>query len=495
MKKIHNSIIVVFFLAALFACTDELSNPPIGLLTAEQVVSDPTVTTIESSVKSSYEPLKNTLNGIIDGWRWDLGTIFRNDIVLQDIASNDMNKKWNPDGDQPWMDKIADFSFTAENPAFNGIWVYDYEGISRVNLALSFLTNDELIQKTGLSQERRNQLLAETYFLRAYYYFDLVNNFGDVPLVFKTPASFEEAQAASVRSTADEVKAQINTDLSASIAAVTSGKYPDGSEPWRVSKGAILALQAKVALFNKDWSTVLSIISELDGLGYYSLNANYFDSFDAAKEFTEDEVIFVYDHRSGETPRVGNGLGAPTDWGFFAPTDDFLAAFEANDPRLLYTIDVPNKRSNKILGSTTDYKGNDDGPGNKVYIRYADVLLWKAEALIETEDLSGAITIINQIRARARTSPTADGSAIPPETLADRPGSSDKSQVMDWLMSERRVELGFESQRFNDLKRWGTAKSVLTGLGRNFQDHNYLFPIPQRDIDKSGGTITQNPGY
>ena len=48
---------------------------------------------------------------------------------------------------------------------------------------------------------------------------------------------------------------------------------------------------------------------------------------------------------------------------------------------------------------------------------------------------------------------------------------------------------------FNDLKRWGTAKTVLTGLGRNFQDHNYLYPIPQRDIDKSGGTITQNAGY
>ena len=62
-------------------------------------------------------------------------------------------------------------------------------------------------------------------------------------------------------------------------------------------------------------------------------------------------------------------------------------------------------------------------------------------------------------------------------------------------MHERRVELGFESQRFNDLKRQGTAKTGLTGLGRNFQDHNYLYPISQRDIDKSGGTITQNAGY
>jgi hypothetical protein len=55
--------------------------------------------------------------------------------------------------------------------------------------------------------------------------------------------------------------------------------------------------------------------------------------------------------------------------------------------------------------------------------------------------------------------------------------------------------LGFESQRFNDLKRWGLAKDFLTGLGKNFQDKNYLYPIPQGEIDKSGGGITQNPGY
>ena len=128
-------------------------------------------------------------------------------------------------------------------------------------------------------------------------------------------------------------------------------------------------------------------------------------------------------------------------------------------------------------------------------MRYADVMLWKAEALNETGNFAGAVAIINQIRARARTSATADGSIVPPGTLADRPASSSTAEIAAWIMSERRVELGFESHRFNDLKRWGTAQAVLTNLGRNFQDYNYLYPIPQRDIDKSGGTITQNPGY
>jgi hypothetical protein len=65
--------------------------------------------------------------------------------------------------------------------------------------------------------------------------------------------------------------------------------------------------------------------------------------------------------------------------------------------------------------------------------------------------------------------------------------------IKDWLIHERRVELGFESHRYNDLRRWGIAKDVLGSRG--FQDHNYLYPIPQGEIDKSGGSITQNAGY
>ncbi len=493
MKNIFKSILVIFFFTSLTGCTDELENNPIGLLTLEQVDLNPSIATIESSVKSSYEPLKNTLNGIIPGWKWNLGTVFRNDIILQDIASNDMNKKWNPDGDQPWMDEIGNFNFTPENQAFNGIWVYNYEGISRVNLAIGFLTNTEIIQNAGMGDARKNQLLAESYFLRAYYYFDLVNNFGDVPLVLSSPESFEEAFSVSVRAPADEVRTQINSDLLEAKAIASNAKYPDASEPWRASKGAIIALQAKLALFNEDWSTVLSLISELDGLGNYSLNANYFDSFDADLEFIDNEVIFAYDHRSNETPENTNGIRFVVGWGFFAPTDNFVAAFEPNDPRLLYTTtaDPSDKRSFKIIGSTTDMIDY----GNKVYIRYADVLLWKAEALNETGDYVGAVDIINQIRTRARTSATADGSAIPAGTLPDRGSSIDPSEIKNWLMSERRVELGFESQRFNDLKRWGTAQTFLTALGKNFQSHNNLYPIPQLDIDKSGGSISQNPGY
>jgi hypothetical protein len=490
MKYIY-ILITFFFTAILTGCTSELDNEPIGKLTENLVDTELAAVTLEALVSSSYQPLSNTLNGVVPGWRWDLGTVFRNDIVLQDIAANDMNKKWNPDGDQPWMDKVSDFSFTSENQAFNGIWVYDYIAINRLNQGVGFLTDGETVPNAGMSEARKNQLLSEAYFLKAYYYFDLVNNFGDVPLLTKSPKSFEEAIAASVRAAKGDVLAQIATDLTEAKSLASNAKYADPSQPWRASKGAIIALQAKVALFAQDWSTVLTLITELDELGHYGLNAEYFDSFDANLEFTENEVIFAYDHRSNETPNITNGLRDVVGWGFFAPTDDFIAEFEPNDPRLLYTTtaDPNNKVSYKIRGSVAD---NPDF-GNKIYIRYADVLLWKAEALLETGDLSGAVDIINLIRNRARTSSTADGSVIPAGTLADRSSSINVSEVKGWLMHERRVELGFESQRFNDLKRWGTAETELSSKG--FQSQHNLYPIPQIDIDKSGGTITQNPGY
>ena len=479
---------------SLVSC--DLHQDPIGLLTPGQISTDPTLNSVKVSVTSSYQMLASTLN-LLGEWRWDLGTVFRNDFIVYDIASDDVKKKWNPDGDQAWMDQVQNFNFTASNQAFNGQWSYDYEGISRTNLAISYLTDAAITAKIGIDPALKDRLLGEVYFLRAFYYFDLVNNFGGVPLVLKPLSSFDEAYSVAKRETPDKVYAQISADLAQAKTLLPNSKYSDPVEPWRASKGAVLALQAKVALYNQQWPDVISIVTELEGLNFYSLNANYFDSFDVAKEATETEVIFDYDHQSLQTPRKGNGLCAPLDWGFIAPTDNFLAEFEPDDPRLLYTVNVTDKAVYKLLGATnTIYKGNDDAPSNKIYIRLADVLLWKAEAYNETGNYPQAIAIINTIRNRARTSVTVSGPLPPPGTLPDRSVASvDKNEIMGWLMHERRVELGFESQRFNDLKRWAIAKQVLTALGKNFQDFNYLYPIPQGEIDKSGGTITQNPGY
>lgn len=494
MNTKYKAAAAVLIMSA-FSCTD-LHKDPIGLLTPEQISTDPTLNSVKLSVTSSYQMLSSTLN-LLGEWRWDLGTVFRDDFILADIASDDVKKKWNPDGDQAWMDQIQSFNFTASNQAFNGQWSYDYEGVSRANLAISYLTDPAITAKIGIDAATRDRLLGEVYFLRAFYYFDLVNNFGDVPLLLKPLQSFSDAYSVAKRETKAKVYDQISLDLAQAKTLLPNSKYSDAAETWRASKGAVLALQAKVALYNQRWAEVITIVGELEGLSFYRLNADYFASFSVAQEVTETEVIFAYDHQSGQTPRKGNGLCAPLDWGFIAPTDNFLSAFETNDPRLSLTVNVADKAVYKLLGATSrSYIGNDDAPSDKVYIRLADVLLWKAEAYNETAMYPQAIVIINAIRQRARTSPNATGTLPPVGTLPDRSlASTDKAQIKAWLAQERRVELGFESQRFNDLKRWQTARPVLTALGKNFQDHHYLYPIPQGEIDKSGGSITQNPGY
>jgi hypothetical protein len=485
----------VLIASLLGSCKKQLTTDAIGLLTLDQVNSAPTLNTVETSVSSSYQLLSNRLN-ILGEWNWGGGLVFQNDYIMQDIESDDMEKKWTADGDQPWMDEINNFTFTSTNGGPNGLWKYDYEGIKRINLAISFLTKPDIEAITGISTARKNQLLGESYFLRSFYYFSLVTNFGDVPLILAPVKTYQEAFDVAVRANKTVIWDKIKADLVLAKGLLPNAKFSSATEKWRVSKGAVIALQAKAALYTQQWASVISLVAELEALGFYSLNANYFDSFNAANEFTDNEVIFSYDHQTNQTPRKGNGICAPLDWGFFAPSNDFLNAFETDDPRKLYTVDVANKNINKMLGSLDGtYKGNDDAPTNKVYIRMADPLLWKAEAYNETGNYPAAIAIINQVRTRARTTVTALGTTPPAGTLPDRPASVDKAVIKAWLVSERRVELGFESQRMADLKRWGTAKAVMIAHGKNFLDKHYLYPIPQGEIDASAGTLTQNPGY
>ena len=481
-------------LMLLVSCQDELTQDPIGLTTLEQANTTPTLNTLEKSVSSSYQLLSNRLN-ILAEWDWGGGLVFQNDYIMQDIASDDMEKKWSSDGDQPWIDEINNFTFTSTNGGPNGLWKYDYEGIKRINAAIELLTKADIETVTGITAARKNQLLGEAYFLRSYYYFSLVTNFGDVPLILAPVKTYQEAFDVAVRADKGLVWDRIKSDLVLAKALLPNSKYSSTTEKWRVSKGAVIALQAKAALYTEKWTEVPALVDELAGLGF-SLNANYFDSFSTSKEYTDNEVIFSYDHQSNATPRKGNGICAPLGWGFFAPSTDFLNSFEPNDPRKLYTVDAANQNVNKMLGSLDGAnKGNDDAPTNKVYLRYADALLWKAEALNETGNYPGAIAIINQIRARARTTVTALGTIPPVGTLLDRVVSTDKATIKGWLISERRAELGFENQRMLDLKRWGIAKAVLTAHGKSFQDKHLLYPIPQSEIDASAGTLTQNPGY
>jgi hypothetical protein len=493
MKK-YLKLVMIAGVISFASCDDKLNEEPVGFLTEGQADLTPTLTGIENQTKSAYDLLSNRLN-ILDTWNWNAGLVFQNDYVMQDVASDDMMKKWSPDGDQPWIDELNNFNFTSTNGGPNGLWKYNYEGIKRCNAVLKTLNDPGVESLSGITTDRKNQLIAENLFLRSYYYFSLVTNFGDVPLILHPVTTIAEAYAVAVRQDKNAVWDQIKADLTEAIDMLPNAKYSSVSEPWRVSKAAAIALLAKSQLYTENWSAVPGLVDQVAGLGY-SLNTNYFDAFDMNKEFNENEDVFVFDHQTNATPRRGNGMCAPLGWGFYAPEQNFLDEFEVNDPRLFYTVNVAGQNVNKMLGTLDGTnKGNDDAPNNKVYIRFADVLLWKAEALLQTGDYAGAVGIINQVRTRARTSMAADGTFPPAGTLPDRPASTDTAQITQWLIHERRVELGFENQRLLDLKRWGIAQQVLNAQGINFQPKNMLYPIPQSEIDASAGTLTQNPGY
>lgn len=490
--KNYYKIGMLLGILSVAACNDDITETPVGVITQDQADNTPTLISMQNTLRSSYDLLSNRLN-ILAQWDWAGGLVFQNDYVMQDIASDDMEKKWNADGDQPWMDEINNFTFTSSNGGPNGLWKYNYEGIKRLNIVIEQLTKSDIETITGISTAQKNQMLGEAYFLRSYYYFSLVTNFGDVPLIIAPVKTYQEAFEVAVRADKSKVWERIKTDLATAKDLLPNTKYSSDTEKWRISKGAVIALMAKSELYNQNWSAVPALVDELAGLGY-GLDANYFSNF--TSEYNDNEVIFSFDHQTNATPRRGNGICAPLGWGFFAPSTDFLNAFEPNDPRKSLTVNVADQNINKMLGSLNGAnKGNDDAANNKVYMRYADALLWKAEALNETGDYSGAISIINLIRARARTTPDAAGVVPPTGTLPDRPASSDKAVVKGWLISERRVELGFENQRMLDLKRWGIAKQVMNALGKNFQDKHMLYPIPQSQINGSAGTLTQNPGY
>lgn len=490
------SIFSSLFSLLLLVAGCDMEKDPIGLLTPDQINESPSEATLKSAVNSAYEPLRNT-NGFLGDGSWGRGLYIRPDFVIEDIAGGDMNKKWVSDGDQAWMDEVSRFSFTAENAAFNGLWTYAYEGIYRTNLAIDKLSDPTVITQAGISADLGNRMLGEALFLRAYYYFELVTNFGDVPLLTKPLTSFEEAYEVAKRVPQDQIWEQIDADLQQAGQLLPDAKHAVETEPWRVSIGAVLALEAKAALFAEKWQQVLHKVEALEQKGYFSLNNNYFDSFSNGKEFTDQEVIFAYNHTQGTLPNNGNSIGSLLGWGFLAPTDDFVASFEANDPRLEYTVDVESRLAYKLMGElNAANRGNGDAPTNKILIRWADVLLWKAEAYLETGAYAETIGLINEIRTRARNTVTVDGGHAPAGTLPARNvQESDPAVIKTWLMHERRSELGFENHRFSDLRRWKVASEVLRAMGRSFSPHHYLYPIPQREIDLSGGSLTQNMGY
>ena len=434
---------------------------------------------------------------------WDMSSFGW--IGLASITSDDADKGSNAGDTGTDKDVLDALTYNSSNPSAESTFTAQYDGINRCNQALNILPK---LDKANPAL--RERLMGEAKFLRAFMYFTLVRTYGGVPIVdhVQNPSSAEDKNMLLTRKTAAETYAFIEKDLNEAIAVLPLKSAYPSSDKARASKGAAYALLAKVNLYQKNWQKVIDNCNLVTG---YALAPDYAKMFRLEGE-NDIESIFeingvasvpikgIAGYSNTQGVRDAGGWG----WGFNTPSKSLIDAYEPGDVRKTATIIfrgttlydgrvIPLSPDDKNLGY--NYKAYSSAftdawetDANIKYLRYAEVLLMKAEALNELGQTSEAIPLLNQVRHRAG--------------LGDTPATSQAS-VRTAIWKERRVELAFEFDRFFDLVRTGQAKAAFAAdkseffpNGRTFTEgKNELFPIPANFIIQSNGLSQQNPGY
>ncbi|GET29871.1 RagB/SusD family nutrient uptake outer membrane protein [Prolixibacter sp. SD074] len=484
MKLLYMGAAIAAALLTFSGCSGNyLDVPPEGNMTPADYYSDhPT------------EVVNAVYNKLLD---WNESSFSW--LGVSSITSDDADKGSDPGDTGTDKNLLDNFTFGADALSFNDVWQGNYEGVARANQAL------KVLGEVTISDTLRNRLQGETRFLRAYFYWNLVRCFGDVPLIDRVPDPTNAADIAmgNTRVSKDSIYAFIKTDLQYAVANLPLKSEYAAADLGRATKGAAQTFLAKVNLYQKNWSEVLTLTNVVINSGEYSLVSDYSTIWREIGE-NNSESIFEIQGR-GQTPNKGvqgyvdvQSVRGQFGWGFNVPSQDLADTYEAGDLRKDATIiypgetmwdgvvinsDTPNPMYNQkaYLSRTQEtYNGNSWESSKNVRIfRYAEVLLMKAEAANETGDPATALAALNQVRERV---------GLPDYT------DSNQDNLRMKIYHERRVELAFESDRTFDLIREGRAATVLAKEGF-VAGKNELFPIPQRQIELSGGLLTQNPGY
>jgi starch-binding outer membrane protein, SusD/RagB family len=426
--------------------------------------------------------------------------------VFGDVASDDAVKGGNP-GDQSDAEFLEQFNYSRSNIFLHRMWEQYYEGVTRANYLL-YYGKDIPMEET-----RKAEIFGQAKFLRAYLYFNLVNIFGEVPIRLNPPINDDFFYVS--KSPVEAVYAQIEADLADAVAALN----PVPERAGEASKGAALGLLAKAHLYQGEWQSALNAIKALDDLGLYSLVPVYKNNFIDSTQ-NNAESIFQIEHIEGQSPQLGSYLNqyfspaSENGYYFDAPVQGFVNEFEKTagdvvDPRLDYTVGREGQMwvNGEVFNpewSSTGYlqkkhvqplrevpKGTKGDAGlNYVYLRYADILLMKAEALNELHRTAEAVVPLNDVRRRARESYLYDKDlpgfgVIPAELLPDVAPAGEQA-VREAIRHERRVELGFEFHRYFDLMRYGAnvAEAALAIPAFDYETDRY-FLIPQSEIDSN----------
>jgi hypothetical protein len=500
MKKIGNNIIFLLLLLAITAvsCKKFLELKPTSVL----------------STGNAYNSAKDLENALVGAYNifyqeyyiWD-------DVLLGDVRSDNA---YVGGGGDPGIVPYDLVNIAPGNDRMYADWSQLYTGIARCNLILDKVNN---VTDPDFA-DRKKQIIGEASFLRAFHYFQLVKTFGGVPIELHSNSADPE-KTRLPRSSEKEVYDQIVKDLETALADLPDA-FEDGNpavNKVKATKGAANALLAKVwaQRSDRDYNKVLQYCNAvINSPAGYQLLSNYADLFDGNHYENVESIL--------EIPFIaGTDLG---NWGpqmFLAPEDgwqkycvpskDLVSDYQKENDEvrlnsnIIFMTDVPWADENwnpcqvGNIGIPFNYKQkhpNDWASGDHYYLlRLADIILLKAEALNELGNIDEAATALNQIRERVHLKP------IDPVS---------KEQMRDKILNERRLELAFEGQRWDDLVRLKVATTVMNSLNEvkytcndgtpsaptriqyNVNDQKWLAPIPQLEID-ANPNLVQNPGY
>ena len=490
MKKyiIKSSVILALSLLITTSCSDEF------------VDVDPVYSLDSENYFNSESDYNNALIGAYDM----LHSSYIN-VLMGEIASDNTLSGGEAATDTPGIQQVDEMTHTAVNANLKNLWDWMFAGVQRCNYILEFKDKTDFANK--------NQVIAETRFLRAYYHFELVKWFGGIPLKGDKRFSLNDEKTIP-RSSVEDVYASIESDLNFAVQYLN----PSAAQTGRATKGAAQALLGKAYLYQNKFTAAATVLDQLIATNTYSLVSNYNTIFEHAGE-NGTESVFEIQYTDAQGADFGclqcsegnvavgfNGIrnyaGPFFDGGysFNVPTQEAYNSFEVGDNRknvAILDIEAWATANNATFGTGYKHTGfynrkylarkgdtnigdqNLTNPNNYRSIRYADVLLMAAEAHNRSGNDTKAKDYLNRVRRRAfgdnNHDITATGTAL-----------------TDFIWNERRVELMGEGHRFFDLVRTGKAAEKITGFTPN---KNELFPIPFEEIQFSNGNWQQNPGY
>lgn len=499
MKKIIlNAYILVPAAALLLAgCSKLLDKEPI---TQEVRSFDTTVTVsageAEDLIQGLYTYYKNDLEEF---------TVFDRQINGDVISDNCY-----AGGDNTANITLDNFTANALNGNVARDWRYGFSFIGRTNIAIHDVAR---CKDNALSEERKAQMLGEARFFRAFTYFDMVRLYGRVPLILE-PANTSTAEALLnstivPQTTPDSIYMAILQDLW--YARYTVRPVGASASKYLISRGAVDATLALVyaTMATPNWDSVLYYCDQV--IPQYSLVSDYGYLWDNQHKNNSEAIWEINYDGYGSGDQIGNWVPSICVGGsqghyegggwkkFNMPSNDLVKAFqdEGDMVRLNHTVtflDItgqftdPNWPSNHYP-FLTKFNDPSDGTNDFYLIRLADILLLKAEALVEKGQVGDAMALVSQVRKRA---------GLGPKT------TTDAEAARAAIARERRLELAGEGIRWFDLLRTGKAAEVMSALtvkGANGQPLQYavapyrlLMPIPQEQINLNP-KLTQNDGY